>query len=394
MQKETIMANYSQSKLKTYGDCPLKYRFGYIDRIKKQDRISQFVGTVVHATLQEVVEARRQFDKTLDFEQATSIFDRIWHEEWRDDIIIDKDYLTPDDYRKSGLKYLEKFFEIEGCRECWEVVALEKGFTFDVGETGLTMGGYIDRLERKGNSFRVIDYKCSDYVMSQDKADEDLQLGVYELAVRNEFSEAEDVKLEWYILGPGEVIRSSRTPEQLEALTSEIAQAIEEIEGNSEYLPLGTRWCPCEYADECEAEKARRTVKPPEIEEAVDAYASLTEKKKELGGEIKHIEKELEDLKPALEEAYRETGAWTLEGRESALDVKREIKYEFPKKGADERRELDQLVRETGLWDALSDLNRADVKKALKAGSFGDLTSDICALMPEYEHLTFKPHKD
>ena len=82
------MADYSPSKLTTYMDCPLKYRFSYIDRIKKPDSIEPFVGTIVHATLREVIDARRRYGKELIFDDAALIFERIWNEEWKDDLSL------------------------------------------------------------------------------------------------------------------------------------------------------------------------------------------------------------------------------------------------------------------------------------------------------------------
>jgi len=263
------MADYSPSKLTTYMDCPLKYRFNYIDHIEKPDSIEPFVGTLVHATLREVVDVRRRDDKELGFDDAALIFERIWNEEWKDDIVIRKEYLTPEDYKQQGLEYLRKFFQMEESRDHWEVVALEKGCGFDISPTGFTMGGYMDRVERKGNSFRIIDYKCTDYVMSQDKADKDHQLGIYEIALRQQYPEAEEVVLEWYILGAGEVASSSRTAEQREELKCEIVRMVQAIEADTEYPPLGNRWCPCEYAEECEAEKELRAIRAAEADRDV-----------------------------------------------------------------------------------------------------------------------------
>lgn len=389
------MADYSPSKLTTYMDCPLKYRFSYIDRIKKPDNIEPFVGTVVHATLREVIDARRRYDKELSFDDAALIFERIWNEGWKDDIVIRKEYLAPDDYKKQGLKYLEKFFQMEESRDHWEVAALEKGCGFDIPETGRTMGGYIDRLERSGNDFRIIDYKCTDYVMSQEKADRDHQLGIYELAIREQYPEAEEVTLEWYLLGAGEVASSSRTADQRDELERKIIRMVQAIEADSEYLPLGNRWCPCEYEEECEAEKARRSIKAAEtttnLAEVVDEYAKLCDSEAELKARFKELTSKKEALRPRLEDFCRETGAWSVEGQERLLEVKKRIDYGIPAKGGEQRRQLEDLVREAGLWDQLSQLDKAAVLRAITGGSLGGCSDDAIALFEEREKFTFCP---
>lgn len=53
------------------------------------------MGAVVHATLREVVDARSKYGKELRFDDAAMIFERTWNEEWKDAIVIDKEYLTP-----------------------------------------------------------------------------------------------------------------------------------------------------------------------------------------------------------------------------------------------------------------------------------------------------------
>jgi RecB family exonuclease len=392
------MADYSPSKLTAYMDCPLKYRFGYIDRIKKPDNIAAFVGTTVHATLREVVDARRRYGKELGFDDAALIFDRIWNQKWKDDIVIDKEYLTPDDYKRQGLKYLEEFFRMEEDRARWEVVALEKGCGFDIPETGRTMGGYIDRLERSGKAFRIIDYKCSDYVMSQDRADKDHQLGIYELALRRQYPEIEKVTLEWYYLGAGEVASSSRTAEQREELEREVVRLVQTIESDSEYLPLGNRWCPCEYAEECEGEKERRTIQASmagrDLAEIVDEYAEICDGQAALKARLKELEAQMEALRPRLEEFCRETGAWSVEGQKRLLAVKKKVDYGIPAKGSEQREELEDLVRRAGLWEQVTDLSKTSVLDALSKGCFGELGDDARCLFEEREKFTFKPRPE
>jgi len=389
------VADYSPSKLTTYMDCPLKYRFSYIDRIKKPDSIAPFVGTVVHAVLREVIDARSRYGKELGFDDAALIFERVWSQEWKDDIVISKEYLTPDDYKQQGLKYLEKFFRMEEGRDRWEVVALEKGCGFDIPETGRTMGGYMDRLERSGNAFRIIDYKCTDRVMSQEKADKDHQLGIYELALREQYPEAEEVTLEWFYLGAGEVVSSLRAAEQREDLEREVVRMVLTIEADSEFLPLGNRWCPCEYIEECEAEKERRTMKAAvagrDLAEVVDEYAELCDNQAAVKAQLKDLEAQKEELRPRLEEFCRETGAWSVEGQQRLLAVKKQVDYGIPGKGSEQRLELEDLVRKAGLWEQVTDLSKTSVLDAIGKGRFGEFGNDVRSLFEEREKFTFNP---
>lgn len=248
------MATYSPSKLAVYKECPLKYRFVFIDGIRKLGNpIEAFTGLRVHETLQELVDARANFGKDLGFEKASTIFHRKWEENYNECVVIRNEQLAADDYKAKGLEHLEKFFEIEAGRQPAEVVGLEKRIGFMLEEC--FMKGFIDRLERRGNNFYIIDYKATDYPYTQEQADADWQLGIYELAVRGEFPEAEEVTLIWFFLGPGLIVSSTRSAEQRKELRNEIRALINEIENASEFPPTENRYCfRCDYNLECAEE--------------------------------------------------------------------------------------------------------------------------------------------
>ncbi len=251
------MTAYSPSRLNAYRECPLKYRFGYVDGIRKPgEPIEAFTGTRVHETLQEFVDVRSRFGKELGFEDVSRIFRRKWDENYHGDVTIRREYMTPEDYRNKGLDFLRKFFEIESGREPGTVVGLEKRIHFSIEDDTIT--GYIDRLERAGNDFVVIDYKATNFPYSQEQADADWQLGIYELAVRDEFPEAENVTLNWYFLGPPRLVSSTRSLEQREDLARKVMALIQEIENATDFPPTKNRRCGyCDFQEECEEEKVK-----------------------------------------------------------------------------------------------------------------------------------------
>jgi len=248
---------YSPSRLAAYRECPLKYRFIYVDRIRKHDPIEAFMGSRVHETLEEVVGARTRTGKDLGFEEASTIFHWKWDEKYSEDVVIKREDLTSEAYQAKGLEYIRKFFEIESRRRPAEVVGLEKRVEFVLGEH--LMKGFIDRLERSGNNFSIIDYKATYYPFSQDRADADWQFGIYELAVRDEVREAEKVSLNWYFLGPGLVVSSSRSAQQRQDLRRSITALIAEIEKADDFPPIASHYCyRCNYALECAEEKTTK----------------------------------------------------------------------------------------------------------------------------------------
>ena len=68
------MARYSHSKMSTFRQCPLKYRFGYIDRIKKEEEgIEAFTGSCVHEALEELLKLKKEFAREPDYETAEEL---------------------------------------------------------------------------------------------------------------------------------------------------------------------------------------------------------------------------------------------------------------------------------------------------------------------------------
>lgn len=250
---------YSYSRLKTYRDCPLRYKFTYIDKIKAPGAIEQFIGSMVHEALEEVLKVRWGSNKDLSCADACRIFDERFDEHLTDDLLLRNTNLTVEDHRARGHDFIARFYLIEAQREQGEVLGVEKWIAFPIGSS--SMGGFIDRLERRGDDYHIIDYKASYYPMTQAKANADWQLPIYEMAVRKEYPDAQSVLLEWFYLGPGIVVQSARTAEQLKELEGEICALIDAIESDAEFLPLGNNWCPCEHEDRCKADKQRRRIK-------------------------------------------------------------------------------------------------------------------------------------
>ena len=60
MNKDT----YSYSKINLFNSCSLRYRFYYIDKIKKKDEgIEAFLGKIIHATLEWMYQKKIKADK-------------------------------------------------------------------------------------------------------------------------------------------------------------------------------------------------------------------------------------------------------------------------------------------------------------------------------------------
>ena len=59
------MTTYSHSRLSTFEDCPLKYKYTYIDKLDRdrRDSIEAFMGGLVHATMEKLYHRLEKDDK-------------------------------------------------------------------------------------------------------------------------------------------------------------------------------------------------------------------------------------------------------------------------------------------------------------------------------------------
>ncbi len=247
------MGTYSHSKISTFEQCPLKFKFRYIDKIKPdfEQSIEAFLGTKVHDTLEWIYNHPQKENLKLD----TII--QYYIEQWQNTFIpeckITKQELTAEDYFNKGVRFLINYYQKHfPFRD--NTIATEKKISLKINPyQPHQIIGYIDRLvhHKETNIFEVHDYKTG-AIKSQEDLDKDRQLALYALAIREEFQEVNDVKLIWHFLDYNQELTSERTIEQLENLRNEISEKIKKIELAKEYPPIESALCNwCEYQSQC-----------------------------------------------------------------------------------------------------------------------------------------------
>ncbi len=264
------MPTFSISRIGSFEQCPMKYKFRYIDKIKPEipTTIEAFLGSRVHDTLQKLY--REKGKKTvMSLEWLIRYYHWIWDKKWEDSILIVKEDKTQDDYRREGERQLGVYYgahvpfdegEILGL-ETWERLALdEDDESHEAGEGGgeakkprYSFHIRIDRLMNAGDGlYEVHDYKCGARMDTQEKLDEDRQLAMYSLWVRERHADCKNVRLVWHFTAHDKEMESWRTEEQLAELKAEILAQIKEIEAAKEFPANVTRLCDwCEYKTIC-----------------------------------------------------------------------------------------------------------------------------------------------
>jgi putative RecB family exonuclease len=249
------MPVYSHSKLSTFEQCPLKYKFRYIDYLEPdiKQTIEGFLGGKVHETLEWIYnESLNGKDLTLD--EIIDYYIHSWNKDYNPSIKIVKKELDAEYYFNQGIKFLIDYFS-SNYPFLDNTIETEKKIILDLDPEGrYKIQGYIDRIvhHKESDIFEIHDYKTSGSIKSQEELDLDRQLALYSLGIKKYFPFAKEVHLVWHFLAFNKKITSKRTDEELLKLKDEIIELISKIESTKEYNPNPSILCNwCEFRSYC-----------------------------------------------------------------------------------------------------------------------------------------------
>ncbi|MCK5624264.1 PD-(D/E)XK nuclease family protein [Candidatus Pacearchaeota archaeon] len=263
------MAVYSHSRLNMFEQCPLRYKYRYIDK-KKPDiekTIEAHLGSIVHDVL-ELIYIEAKNNKVLTIDEIINYYSENWQKDYSEDILVVKDNKTVKDYFNLGVEFLVSYYNThqpfkDGTMEC------EKRIWINLDEAGkYKLMGFIDRLvyNFETKEYEVHDYKTANSLPTQEKIDNDKQLALYSIAIKNLFGHDKEVVLIWHYLAHNKKIESRRTNEQLQQLKEETLKLIDEIEATKTFPHNKSPLCGwCQFKPSCEAWKS-------EIQRPLDIY--------------------------------------------------------------------------------------------------------------------------
>ena len=252
--------NFSHSKIGCYEGCPRKFKFKYVDHIKlpkEPEGIEAFVGKRAHETLQQLY-AEQLKGKVLSLDEMLAVYKQLWDKEYSDAVQIVKKEKTVQEYYESGANQLTGYYERFKPFNHTYTLGLEMEIKFDLDDKGVyKMKGFVDRFSYKGKgTYEIHDYKTGMKAYTQEEADEDRQLALYQIYVEQEYPEAKEVVLIWHFLADNKDVKSRRTKKQINELRTELLKSIHKIEADDNYKPNVSYLCDwCEYKDICPAKK-------------------------------------------------------------------------------------------------------------------------------------------
>lgn len=250
------MPTFSHSKISTFEQCSLKYKFSYIDHFDLGvEGIEAFMGSIVHTSLEKLYKDMMGgtilgLHALLDFYKAT------WEQEYHDGIQVVKKGMTPDMYKQKGASFIIGYYTKHHPFDHAKTLVLEsqKLVPLDVGNQYF-IHVRIDRLAlAPDGTFEIHDYKTSSKLPTQEQADTDRQLAVYAYGIRKLYPEAQKIRLIWHYLAHNTDLVSYRTDAQIESMKEQVLAAVREIESTTEFVPKTSALCNwCEFKSICPA---------------------------------------------------------------------------------------------------------------------------------------------
>ncbi len=379
------MTLYSHSRLNTYQNCPLQYKFKYVERepIESRNSIEAFLGSRVHETLEYLYKMlinRRILSK----DEMLAYYRNLWEKEWHDGIYIVRGDLHVENYFEQGIFALEHYYDRYHPFDQDRTIALELRVELSLDDAGeYRMQGYIDRLsETDDGHYQIRDYKTERTFKEQSHFDRERQLALYQIGVSSMFRDIKSVELIWHYLLFDKEGRSRRSREDLERLKIETIYLIQEIEKATEKDEFPYResalcdWC--DYYPLCPAKKhMHMTSAMTPVEFNADLGVQAVDRLLEIRDELKSLETEKRQIQAALLDYSREVSADVIRGSAHKAKVSYQPAYRAKcqlSKDESEEREFMQWLRSHELLEDAIALHHSKINSLVRRD---DLSPEI-----------------
>ena len=255
---------YSYSKLNTFKSCPQQYKIIYIDKNRNpHESIEAFMGKRVHEVLEWLYLKKDLKDNLILFDVLMDKYEEVWNDNWHDSIFIARCKYNHQSYNtnvvyKIGLECLKNYYSLFNNKGYFKESILEVEYKFNVKIGNYIFRGFIDRIDMDSNgTIDIIDYKTGKKDKSLYQANNDFQLAIYYLALRNLYKDNR-IRLNFYNLRSKNIVKAEYNNDKVDKLIKKIKCAVFDIENANEYMAKESLLCEwCHYWNECEVKSSK-----------------------------------------------------------------------------------------------------------------------------------------
>jgi len=342
-----------------------------VEKIKStRGNIEAFMGSRVHETFEKLYKDK-MFHKVCELEELLDFYNQRWEKEMDDSIFVVKEEYSPENYRRMGEEYIKSYYEKYKPFDDGKTIALEKMVILPLDGTPYKLKGIIDRLSERDGVYEIHDYKTSLTLPTKEEVENDRQLSLYALAVKDMYDDADDIELIWHYVAFNKELRIKKDDEALQKIKEDTIKKIIEIEKaieEDDFYPRKSALCPyCEYQEICPLFKHKHVVDklPPEEARWEDGHA-LVNRYWEVESKIKELEKIKEELKEKIVQYALRNKVQYVYGSEKIANVKIYENPWFPESKDPRREEMEELLKKEGIYRNFTRLDTIALSNAYK----------------------------
>jgi len=352
----------SYSSLDNFQNCPLKYKYSEIDKIKEPANKEKVFGSYIHRVLKWFYSKEPHFPA---LEGLLEYYYNHWPKQEEGFCWVNEK--EERDFFQEGMRILEEYYR-KNFPPKSIILDLETKFEAVIDETPDKPGGkhiltgIIDRVDKlPDGTIEIIDYKTGKRVPSQEETDKNLQLSLYALGLKQRWPKikTEDLRLSLYFLKFNEKIGTRKKENDLKETEEKIIELIHKIERSS-FQPKSSNLCHwCGYRPICPVWKhlyekdKEKSLNGLDIEKKIDEYFTLKEEKEK-------IEEKLKVLKDLIEVYSRQKGLKRIFGKNGYFseNILNRVSYDKEK--------VKEILAPLGKWDDVLKIDSQKLDKVLK----------------------------
>jgi len=366
----------SFSAISTYQNCPLSYKFMYVERLPTKRTPVLSFGTSLHSALEKFYGVTVPEPPSL--EQLLNHLAQTWEKDGYSDDAEEKQYF------EHAKQVLTNFYRTN-ISQFQIPAAVEQRFAVELD--GHVLRGIIDRLDKlPSGGYEIIDYKTGRSLPPRYRVDSDLQLSIYYLAAK-ELWGIEPERLTLYFLLPDQ--RISTTRNEADALRTRniiksVAASIERDGTEGTFKARENALCPwCDFQNHCPLfkhkflkEEAQGGITGDEIKKVIDEYAEL---KRKTG----KIESRLLELRDVIHNYCEEHNITRLYTESNVVSRGRRVQSKY------NAERLRELLEPIGFWEDVVKVDEVCLRKLLESEELAGEIKQAVAAAKEAENISY-----